>query len=174
MSQKVSNKTPQVLLSISLLFEWLGHALLLCWVQHSELQRIKRKPLLLVGTRSMDVMKNPSDVPSYMLLEASGDSETDCNPTMEEHGYEIDREDDDALSCIYDSSETCNAAELNGYEFWNDVEDEKKCEVHRTSYCDDDDEMQEHQKSCVSDESGHELVDEMEKNRRFWEACLAS
>jgi len=123
-------------------------------------------------------MKNPSDFPSnYMLLEASGDSETDCNPTMEEHGS-----DDDAQSCIHDSSETCNAAELKGYEFWkndhdvDDVEDdEKKSEVHGTSYCDDDDdEMQEHQKSCVSDESGHEVLDEMEKNRRFWEACLAS
>ncbi|KAK7378922.1 hypothetical protein VNO80_04371 [Phaseolus coccineus] len=139
---------------------------------------IKAKSLLLADTRSMD-MKNPFDVPSYMLLEASGDSETDCNPTVEEHGCEIDREDDDALSCVYDSSETCNAAELNGYEFRNndhvdDVEDEKKCEVRGTSYCDDDDEMQEHQKSCVSDESGHELVDEMERNRRFWEACLAS
>ncbi|CAJ1880204.1 unnamed protein product [Sphenostylis stenocarpa] len=121
-------------------------------------------------------MKNPFDVSSYMLLEASGDSENDCNPTMGEH--EIGREDDDAQSCIYDSSETSNAAELNG--FWNndhdadEVEDEKKCEFHGTSYCDDDDEMQEHQKSCVSDESSQELVDEMEKNRRFWEACLAS
>ncbi|BAT86364.1 hypothetical protein LR48_Vigan03g290000 [Vigna angularis] len=125
-------------------------------------------------------MDNPSGFPSnYMLLEATGDSETDCNPTMEEHGCEIGREDDDAQSCIHDTSETCN-------EFWNndhdadDVDDddgdEKKCEVHGTSYCDDDDDdqMQEHQKFCVSDESGHEVLDEMEKNRRFWEACLAS
>ncbi|WVZ07816.1 hypothetical protein V8G54_021162 [Vigna mungo] len=132
----------------------------------------------------MIYMENPSGFPSnYMLLEASGDSETDCNPTMEEeHGCEIAREDDDAQSCIHDTSETSNAAELKGYEFWNndhdadDVDDdEKKCEVHGTSYCDDDDDqMQEQQKFCVSDESGHEVLDEMEKNRRFWEACLAS
>lgn len=123
-------------------------------------------------------MENPSN---YMLLEATGDSETDCNPTMEELG----REDDDAQSCIHDTSETSNAAELKGYEFWNndhdadDVDDdEKKREVHGTSYCDDDgdddDQMHEQQKFCVSDESGHEVLDEMEKNRRFWEACLAS
>jgi len=120
-------------------------------------------------------MKNsPFDVSSsYLLIEASGDSEADWNPyTKGEHA------DDDAQSCIYDSSEICNASELNGYdESWNiddDVEDEKKDDVihHGTSYCDDDD-MQ-HQKSCVSDDSGQELVDEMEKNRLFWEACLAS
>ena len=85
------------------------------------------------------MMKNsPCDVSSssYMLIEASGDSEADWNPfAMGEHAYEIGRADDDAQSCIYDDSETCNAAdELNGQEF----------------------------------------VDEMEKNRLFWEACLAS
>jgi len=131
------------------------------------------------------MMKNsPCDVSSssYMLIEASGDSEADWNPfAMGEHAYEIGRADDDAQSCIYDDSETCNAAdELNGYdESWNndddDAEDEKKDDVihHGTSYCDDD-EMQQHQKSCVSDDSGQEFVDEMEKNRLFWEACLAS
>ncbi|XP_020213835.1 uncharacterized protein LOC109798047 [Cajanus cajan] len=125
-------------------------------------------------------MKDPFDVSSsYMLLEASGDSEADCyNPTMGEHGYEIGRADDDAQSCSYDNSETCNAAELHGNESWkndDDDEDEKKDDVHETSYCDDDDdEMQQHQKSCVSDDSEQELVDEMEKNRQFWEACLAS
>ncbi|TKY61841.1 hypothetical protein E2542_SST11694 [Spatholobus suberectus] len=125
--------------------------------------------------------KNPFDVSSsYVLLEATGDSEADCNPpTMGEHGYEVGRADDDAQSCSYDSSETCNAAEVNGYESLNndddddDVEDEKKAETHGTSYCDDD-EMQQHQKSWVSDDSGQELVDEMEKNKLFWEACLAS
>lgn len=130
----------------------------------------------MVATRSMDMMKNsPFDVSSsYLLIEASGDSEADWNPyTKGEHA------DDDAQSCIYDSSEICNASELNGYdESWNiddDVEDEKKDDVihHGTSYCDDD-EMQQHQKSCVSDDSGQEFVDEMEKNRLFWEACLAS
>lgn len=144
----------------------------------AEFQGIKSKLLSLVATRSMD-MKNPFDVSSSnMLLEASGDSEADCNPTMSEHGYEFGRADDDAQSCSYDSSETCNAAELNGYESFNNdddvVEDEKNAEVHGTSYCDDDDEMQQYQKSCVSDDSGQELMDEMEKNRLFWEACLAS
>ncbi|XP_061366483.1 uncharacterized protein LOC133309701 [Gastrolobium bilobum] len=120
-------------------------------------------------------MKDPFDVSSYMLLEVTGDSEADCNPIMGEQAHEIDREDDDAQSCSDDNSETCNASELNVFdESLNaDDEDEKKVDGYGTSYCEDD-EMQEHHKSCVSDDSGQELVDEMERNRLFWEACLAS
>ncbi|KAK7396830.1 hypothetical protein VNO78_17990 [Psophocarpus tetragonolobus] len=140
----------------------------------AEFQDIIRKSLPLVATRSMDI-KNPYDFSSsYLLLEASGDSEANCNPTLGDHAYEIGRADDDAQSCVYDNSETSNAAELNGYESWSndeDFEDEKSAETHGTSYCDDDDEIQQHQKSF---DSGQELVDEMEENRRFWEACLAS
>ncbi|XP_057440685.1 uncharacterized protein LOC130732706 [Lotus japonicus] len=102
-----------------------------------------------------------------MLIEASGDSEVDFG----EYAYETD--DDDAQSCSYHhSDEICAAAELNGYESLND-EDEKKDGIYGNSYCEDD-EMQEHHKSSVSDDSGQELVDEVEKNRLFWEACLAS
>ncbi|XP_027349378.1 uncharacterized protein LOC113860987 [Abrus precatorius] len=121
-------------------------------------------------------MKNPYDVSSScMLLEATGDSEVDCSPIMGDHAFEFGRaDDDDAQSCSYDNSETFSAAELDGYESLNDDDgDEKKNDVHGTSYCEDD-EMQGHNKSCVSDDSGQELVDEMEKNRLFWEACLAS
>ncbi|KAK7284701.1 hypothetical protein RJT34_19452 [Clitoria ternatea] len=129
------------------------------------------------STRSMD-MKYPFDLSSsYMFLEASGDSEADCDPTtLWEHAYESGRaDDDDAQSCSYDDSdESCHADELNGYESLNgDDEDEKKFEAYGTSYCEDD-EMEEHHKSSVSDDSDQELMDEMEKNRLFWEACLAS
>lgn len=121
-------------------------------------------------------------VPSHMLIEATGDSEDNCNgSTMDEFGYEVgsgdyDDDDDDAESCCHD-----NAAEFKVCESLNDDEDEeeeevKKSDVYVSSYCEDDD-IQEHNnyKSYVSDDSSdHEFLDEMEKNRLFWEACLAS
>ncbi|PNX69608.1 hypothetical protein L195_g056812, partial [Trifolium pratense] len=84
-----------------------------------------------------------------------------------------------------------NAAEFKVCESWNDDDDDdddddveknkKGCDVnvYGSSYCEDDDEMQEQNnyKSYVSDDSSSsdkEFVDEMEKNRLFWEACLAS
>ncbi|CAL5194400.1 unnamed protein product [Lathyrus oleraceus] len=119
-------------------------------------------------------------VPSHMLIEATGDSEDNCNDsTRDEFGYEVgsgDYDDDDAESCCHD-----NAAEFKVCESLNDDEDEeeeevKKSDVYVSSYCEDDD-IQEHNnyKSYVSDDSSdHEFLDEMEKNRLFWEACLAS
>lgn len=133
----------------------------------------------------MDI-KDPYEyhkIPSYMLVEATGDSEVDSNdPTFDEFGYEIgcaDDDDDDAQSCCHD-----NAAEFKGYESLNDEDDDEdvkkkkqKGNVHGDSYCEDD-EMQEENnyKSFVSDDSSsdQEFVDEKEKNRLFWEACLAS
>ncbi|KAK7259449.1 hypothetical protein RIF29_25056 [Crotalaria pallida] len=117
------------------------------------------------------------------FLEATGDSEADYNPTKGEYAYEIYAadDDDDAQSCSYDDSETSDAAELSGYnESLNkydddDDEDGKKDCFYGTSYCEDDEMAGQHYKSCVSDDdSSQELMDEMEKNRLFWEACLAS
>ncbi|XP_020211739.1 acidic leucine-rich nuclear phosphoprotein 32 family member A [Cajanus cajan] len=135
--------------------------------------------------------KQPLDFSSYFYFEASGDSEQDdcdppimggytCDISMAVAGYHDDN--DDALSCNYDGS----AAELDEDEDEDEDEgdsycdeehedDEKKSEVYGMSYCDDDDEMQEEQmKSHVSFDSRQEFVDEMEKNKLFWEACLAS
>ncbi|CAI8615025.1 unnamed protein product [Vicia faba] len=108
-------------------------------------------------------------VPSHMLIEATGDSE-------DEFGYEIgsaDYDDDDAESCCHD-----NAAEFKVCESLNEDEDEevKKSDVYGTSYCEDYDIQEKNNyKSYVSDDSSdQEFLDEMEKNRLFWEACLAS
>ncbi|KAJ1435716.1 hypothetical protein SESBI_04660 [Sesbania bispinosa] len=97
---------------------------------------------------------------------------------------DYDDDNDDALSCSYDGSGICNVAELDGHESCDEHDhgDEKKEDdeekdvnvVYGTSYCEDDDEIQEHHKSFVSFDSGQEFMDEMEKNRLFWEACLAS
>ncbi|XP_061342550.1 uncharacterized protein LOC133288757 [Gastrolobium bilobum] len=128
--------------------------------------------------------KDPMDFSSYIHFEATGDSEVDCDPNLGGYACEIARVggDDDALSCSYDGSDTCNAAELNGYESCDagdhdddeKKEDEEKDEVYGISYCEDDEMQEGDQKSFVSFDSGQELVDEMEKNRLFWEACLAS
>lgn len=113
-------------------------------------------------------------VPSYMLIEATGDSEADCNnPTMDKFGYEVfSADDDDAQSCCHDN----NTAEFKGSESLDDDEDLKKSDVYGNSYCEDDEMQEQHKyKSFVSnDSSDQEFVDEMEKNRLFWEACLAS
>lgn len=129
----------------------------------------------------MDMKETPTgDVTFYMLLEATGDSEADCDSNKGEYANEIyTADDDDAESCSYDNeSETCDAAELNGYDDESlnaDEDDQKKDGVNcGTSYCEDDEMQEEHLKSCVSDDSSQELMDEMEKNRLFWEACLAS
>ncbi|OIW17408.1 hypothetical protein TanjilG_22520 [Lupinus angustifolius] len=125
----------------------------------------------------MDMKKGTCEDTCYTLLEASGDSEADSYLSKGEHAYEDYTADDDAESCSYDGSEICDAAELNGYNesLNHDDEDEKKDDsFYGTSYCEDDEMQEQHYKSCVSDDSRQELLDEAEKNRLFWEACLAS
>ena len=151
----------------------------------------------------MDV-KGTVDFSSYILFEATGDSEADfVDPNLggygdefarvgddHDHGHGNDHDDDDALSCSYDRSDACNAAEANWGGECCDADDdeeddgddvkkegeEEKDVVYGTSYCDEDDEMlqEEHHKSFVSFDSNQGSVDEREKNRLFWEACLAS
>ncbi|XP_019419426.1 PREDICTED: uncharacterized protein LOC109329956 [Lupinus angustifolius] len=130
----------------------------------------------------MAMNKGTCDVTCYTLLEATGDSEADSSTTKNEYAYayEFYIADDDAQSCSYDDSEICDAAELNGYDESlniedDDEEDEKKDNsFYGASYCEDDEMHAHNYKSCVSDDSGQELMDENENNRLFWEACLAS
>ncbi|XP_028804249.1 uncharacterized protein LOC114759262 [Neltuma alba] len=136
------------------------------------------------------------DVSRFMLFEATGDSEADgdADIIMDEQfagavGEEDDDDDDDdAQSCCHEGSESHNwdlgDQHLNGHASrFADAEfehrdgqenDGEETGVHGTSYCDDD-EIQKHKhRSSLSVDSGQQLMDEMEKNRRFWEACLAS
>ncbi|OIV91304.1 hypothetical protein TanjilG_01835 [Lupinus angustifolius] len=139
-------------------------------------------------------IKGHADFSSYILFEASGDSEADCDPMMNGNLYEHHRVDDqdcddddgdDALSCSYDESDTSNSDELiNMYDDDESCDDEYGDEkkeneelvdgVYGASYCEDDEMQEENQKIYVSSNSNQEFVDEMEKNRLFWEACLAS
>ncbi|MED6158911.1 hypothetical protein PIB30_037372 [Stylosanthes scabra] len=125
----------------------------------------------------------------YLLLEATGDSESDCiNPNSmveQQHAYEYGvynmADVDDAQSCSCDD-EFENPAEklkgcLNAAASADDDRDGKKKKGDFCgNYCCDEDVgmMQEHYKSCVSDDSCLDPVDEVEKSRQFWEACLAS
>lgn len=130
----------------------------------------------------MDRKKNSGDFFSY---EATGDSEADINYDPNNN---MDYEDnDDAMSCSYDGS-AVNEHDDDDEKRSEDVDEEKDV-VYGTSYCseeedDDDDEKnneihidqyKKKKKKCyVSFDSGNESMDEMEKNKRFWEACLAS
>ena len=125
-------------------------------------------------------MKDSVDFSSYMLFEATGDSEADVDPIVDEIAYEISRDDDDAQSCSYDRSENCIniGDEIKEFdsccvdnEKKEDNDDGEEVGVYGISYCEDD-EIQNYQKSVV--DPGKESLDEMEKNRQFWEACLAS
>ncbi|MED6220306.1 hypothetical protein PIB30_043664 [Stylosanthes scabra] len=137
-----------------------------------------------------------ADFSSYILFEASGDSEEpdfDHNNMVCEvsrvgssyvhhgdhhhHGDDAHYDDDDALSCSCDRSDdddddACNVAEAN----WDHDDDEEEEEdvVYGTSYCEEDDEVVQEQQHPKSFDSNQESLDEMEKNRLFWEACLAS
>ncbi|BAT95661.1 hypothetical protein LR48_Vigan02g110500 [Vigna angularis] len=132
--------------------------------------------------------KKPLDFSSYFCFEASGDSE-EAHPDDPIFACEMTRaygddENDDALSCNFEGSGAFDGAVFDEEENEccdDDHDDEiakvtqdEKSGVYGMSYCEDDDMEEEHMKSHVSFDSGHEFVDEMEKNRLFWEACLAS
>ncbi|GAU30674.1 hypothetical protein TSUD_38980 [Trifolium subterraneum] len=144
----------------------------------------------------MDRKKNTNDFFSYVRFEASGDSEADnnCDDFNMNMDWEIarslvydDDDNDDAMSCSYDENDNDehddDEEEISEY----DDEEIRDDVVYGTSYCEEDDdddevnndeqyEKKKKKKSYVSnfDSGGRESMDEMEKNRRFWEACLAS
>ena len=139
------------------------------------------------------------DVSSFLLFEAMGDSEEDCD--IHHHPIEGDDHqgdinaamaimaDDDAESCSYDSFDSPRVD--------HDLDDCDDLDLLQASVNDDDDDEEEEEeeeghsyptwavehnwklaagrrKSSVSVDSSDEFMDEAEKNRLFWEACLAS
>lgn len=134
------------------------------------------------------------DLSRFMLFEATGDSEAadgvaDTIIDVQSAGVDGDDEDDDdAESCSHEGSETRNRdlgdqelvghkscvadAEFQHHDKKNNEEEET--DVYGTSYCDDDEVQKRQHRSSSSVDSGQQLQDEVEKNRRFWEACLAS
>ncbi|EXC34672.1 hypothetical protein L484_020441 [Morus notabilis] len=136
---------------------------------------------------STDTDKNVVDVSSFFLFEATGDSESCSKTNPDERVSDLD--DDDAESCSWDSTDRCpsNGDSMDSVDAIdrncsNDDEDDE---------CDRDEEEEgsdpvqrrtwsgsgERRKSNVSVDSttkSFESLNEMEKNRLFWETCLAS
>lgn len=122
------------------------------------------------------LQRNVADGASpFLLFEATGDSEVDGRDPQHEG---VPMEVDDAESCSYDSSDWIDADDVGGeYEdataWLGDCHEEDEDEF--------EDEQDSHvqlpkveYKSCVSVESTSELMNEMERSKLFWEACLAS
>lgn len=131
---------------------------------------------------------NVLDVSSFLLFEATGDSEDDCDPIMGDIGRDIAMADDDAESCSYDLSDSPRVEELDDCDLQQYVHDKyKEDDGHEE---DEDQEGHSYQiwggehdwklTGCSkksrgpSVDSSKELMTEEEKSRLFWEACLAS
>ncbi|XP_015891617.3 uncharacterized protein LOC107426044 [Ziziphus jujuba] len=151
----------------------------------------------------MDMKKKVVDVSTFLLFEATGDSdEADSNcvdSTMVDRDADhcdIVMGEDDAESCSWDLSDAPTVLDhelINGgdrvEEYVYDDDGRHREEEEQEDDDDDDDVVKpvyqawggnnnrlNHQKSCVSVDSTREfeLLNEMEKNRIFWETCLAS
>ncbi|XP_050238563.1 uncharacterized protein LOC126688041 [Mercurialis annua] len=124
--------------------------------------------------------KKSVDLSSCLLVEASGDSEVDFQSDPNLPFFKFD--DDDAESWSCDVSD-CSCAEIRAEAYVNggvlDFRNNVKEQNQEEKFKDEDDEVRFYQKwvdqkSCVSEESTNEPINEMERNKLFWEACLAS
>ncbi|KAL9397447.1 hypothetical protein Peur_011700 [Populus x canadensis] len=141
----------------------------------------------------MERMKKCVDVSSFLLVEATGDSEVDSDPNMTIIDL-VDDDDGDAESCSCDTSyHSCvNGvySEVEEYHVNYNVVDEEQQQEEEEEEEQQQQEKGVHvyqsrvdhghaglpvkQKSCVSVDSATESMNEKEENRLFWEACLAS
>ncbi|XVF32677.1 hypothetical protein REPUB_Repub17cG0103300 [Reevesia pubescens] len=140
----------------------------------------------------MNIGNKVVDVSSFLIFEATGDSETGFfDPAMSVINHaENDNDDAESCSCDTTSDFLPGVREVNSsledkendgdddYEEDGEVVEQK--EVHLYKKCRDDNRQRingggvakENKKSsAVSVDS---TLNEMEKNRLFWEACLAS
>jgi len=151
----------------------------------------------------MFFVKRDMDVSSFFLFEAMGDSEEDLCDTIhpmimgDRQGDNIAAmAEDDAESCSYDLSDSPGVDELHDCDLLQACVDDE-CDDDDDDDDDEEEEAEEEEeeeghsypawaaehnwklaagrrKSSVSVDSSEELMDEEEKNRLFWEACLAS
>lgn len=124
------------------------------------------------------------DVSCFLVMEDSGDSEVDSYRLMDH----VDYEDDDAESCSCDSDSSflsnlygCDDGDHKDYDNYeveaHDIDDDDD-EMDIQGYCDQStayNRCADEQRSVVSATAvAEESMNESEKNRLFWEACLAS
>ncbi|KAL4376698.1 hypothetical protein GQ457_02G002980 [Hibiscus cannabinus] len=136
----------------------------------------------------MDVKSKVIDISPFLLFEATGDSETGCSGPAISVDDIADDDDDDAESCSCDTTPEFIPGvrgRLNGLEHKASVGDEEEGEVvelrteaglhknRRDGHRRFNGGVREKGKksSSVSVDSAKHLKD---KNRLFWEACLAS
>ncbi|XP_022728246.1 uncharacterized protein LOC111283869 [Durio zibethinus] len=148
---------------------------------------------LLFSQLDMDIKSKVVDVSSFLLFEATGDSESGCfDPAISVINHDEDGDDDnDAESCSCDTTSDFlhRVRELNSLEEKVNVGDDhhedeedgevvEQKEVCAYKKCRDDYQningvAKEKKPSTVSLDST-KTKNEMEKNKLFWEACLAS
>ncbi|XP_022758130.1 uncharacterized protein LOC111305150 [Durio zibethinus] len=141
----------------------------------------------------MDMKSKVVDVSSFLLFEATGDSEAGCfDPAMSVVDRAENDDDDDAESCSCDTTSDFlhGVRQVNSLEDKANVDDddhevedgevvEQQKEVHLYEKCRDDQRInvggvaKGKELSHVSVDST-KTMNEMEKSRLFWEACLAS
>ncbi|KAJ6680240.1 GLUTAMIC ACID-RICH PROTEIN-LIKE [Salix purpurea] len=139
----------------------------------------------------MERVRNSVDVSPFLLVEAAGDSEVDSGPAT---STTVVADDDDAESCSCDTSDhssvsdvingacseveagrvNCNVAYKEEVEEVEEEEVEEGVEVCQSWFGQVHVGLPVKQKPCVSVDSGNESMNEKEKDRLFWEACLAS
>lgn len=121
--------------------------------------------------------QNVIDLSSFMLVEAMGDSEMDFDSKIEI----MESETDDAESCCgsegFEFGEVCDLE--NNYYHEDHKVFSQNWDFAKEDYNDDDEDEDEvisnfGNKSRNCYKSRVEFMDEMEKSRLFWEACLAS
>ncbi|KAE8676463.1 RNA-binding protein-defense related 1 isoform 1 [Hibiscus syriacus] len=135
------------------------------------------------------------DVSSFLLFEATGDSESVCNFDAAMADINGGEDDDDAESCSSDTvlpgvRHTGSLENKFAY-IGGDIDDEddedddgvvEQREVQLYKKCCRDDQRingvfvakEKKPSSAVPIDNSNETMDEMGKNRLFWEACLAS
>ncbi|KAK9282163.1 hypothetical protein L1049_005075 [Liquidambar formosana] len=135
--------------------------------------------------------RNVVDVSCFLLFEDSGDSEADFDPIMAvDVAHDNNVADDDAESCSCDLSDcerVCELKDLEVQEYFEDSDDddyEGEVNSYGQSYSGEQKGLTkiasglmmaagQDQKSRAGVDSAMEM-NEMERNRLFWETCLAS
>ncbi|XVF80543.1 hypothetical protein PTKIN_Ptkin15bG0082100 [Pterospermum kingtungense] len=130
----------------------------------------------------MDVRNKVVDVSSFFLFEATGDSEAGYfDPAMSVINHAIAQDDAESSSCdtttsniLPDVREVDNSLEVDNdddhhedEEKGDQVVDQKEVDRHEPGV------PKQNKSSSVSVDSTQSM-NEMEKNKLFWEACLAS
>ncbi|XP_052188124.1 uncharacterized protein LOC127798539 [Diospyros lotus] len=129
----------------------------------------------------MEEKQGGVDVSSFMLWEATGDSE--LNMAAMDYLADDDDDDEDAHSCSScDYSYSGGSFHADDHGDYDDDDDGDKGEVVDQDWTEEEEEEEEEvsstarqqKKASMDSTMDMHLMDEMERSKLFWEACLAS